>query len=556
MIPILARPSIGVIDIPMQRIDLVYLGDGLPPTWPHGQVFAVDPSPTALAHVFQGQLATSQSEAWLFWGLDASPPDTLLPHLLAQPVDVWHGGLNLGMGGSPRMIDFLWPLWMLNCDPPSDIEATSWRMSLRASLIRIETLRQLGGPLPQFDTLDGTALDLGFRYIKAGAIMRHCPDLVADSGNSPPVNLTLADELRFLNRHAVLIWRLYALTRAKLRGMATSLQLLRTIATVRRETYPRYPDHFVRPESTNATIAPDPRVSVLIPTVERYPYLRLLLSQLCVQTIRPYEIIIVDQTPSDVRDRHLAADFSDLPLRIIEMDEPGQCRSRNLGLQDAQGDYILFIDDDDEIPCDFIEAHLRNLIAYEVDVSSGTVYEPGNTGKAVQVDRKRMSDVFPTNNTLLRRAALKHSGLFDLAYDRLARADGDLGMRVYLSGNRMLLDESRPILHHHAPRGGLRMHKARVVTRAGRRNSLTQRNLMTASDFYLGYRYFRVDQVREMRLISLWATLTMSGSLWRRSLRFLISLCYFPDSLARLRKAEAQARKMLNTYPQIPKMKS
>ena len=73
---------------------------------------------------------------------------------------------------------------------------------------------------------------------------------------------------------------------------------------------------------------------------------------------------------------------------------------------------------------------------------------------------RRASDVFPTNNTMLRKSALRLSGLFDLAYEHGPRADGDLGMRLYLSGARMLLDPEIRVLHHHAPSGGLRTHKA------------------------------------------------------------------------------------------------
>src|SRR5436190_2198533 len=114
-----------------------------------------------------------------------------------------------------------------------------------------------------------------------------------------------------------------------------------------------------------------PRVSVLIPTVDRYPYLRILLGQLRRQTVRPLEIIIIDQTAADRRQEDLFEEFGDLPLRVICQDQPGQCTSRNAGLQMACGDYILFIDDDDEVKPDLIELHLRTLVEFGVEVSSG-----------------------------------------------------------------------------------------------------------------------------------------------------------------------------------------
>ena len=59
---------------------------------------------------------------------------------------------------------------------------------------------------------------------------------------------------------------------------------------------PALPAPFNYGSSSSTSDAPKARVSVLIPTLERYPYLRTLLDQLRSQTVRPYEIIVVDQT--------------------------------------------------------------------------------------------------------------------------------------------------------------------------------------------------------------------------------------------------------------------
>ena len=58
-------------------------------------------------------------------------------------------------------------------------------------------------------------------------------------------------------------------------------------------------------------------MTVLIPTIDRYPYLEVLLENLRTQTVRPVEIIVVDQTRPERRRTDLADRFTDLPLRII-----------------------------------------------------------------------------------------------------------------------------------------------------------------------------------------------------------------------------------------------
>ena len=72
-----------------------------------------------------------------------------------------------------------------------------------------------------------------------------------------------------------------------------------------------------------------PTVTVLIPTLDRYPHLFVLLDHLRAQSVPPLEIIVVDQTAAEERDTTWPARFADLPLRVIQRDTAGQCSSRN-----------------------------------------------------------------------------------------------------------------------------------------------------------------------------------------------------------------------------------
>jgi glycosyltransferase involved in cell wall biosynthesis len=246
------------------------------------------------------------------------------------------------------------------------------------------------------------------------------------------------------------------------------------------------------------------------------------------------------------------ADFADLPLKVIYQDEPGQCSARNEGLNSASGDYILFLDDDDEVPQTLIERHLECLTVFDADVSSGVANESGAGPLPDNFRYTRASDVFPTNNTMVRKAVLNRSGLFDLAYDKGQRADGDLGMRVHLSGAAMILNSQISVIHHHAPVGGLRVHKARVKTYAASRASLNVRQLTSATEVYLAKRYFTPRQLREMLWLQVFGTFSFRGSALKRVIKIFLGLVYMPNTLVALNKKYRQATKMLEIYPQIP----
>jgi len=252
----------------------------------------------------------------------------------------------------------------------------------------------------------------------------------------------------------------------------------------------------------------------------------------------------------------IGEEFEDLPLKLFYLEKAGQCSSRNLGLQAVTGEWILFLDDDDEVPPELIEAHLGGALALGTRVSNGVAHVPEEGELPKDYSIVRVSGVFPTNNTLVHRDVLLRSGLFDLAYDRGQRADGDLGMRVYLTGELMVLNPEAWVVHHHAPSGGLRKHKARVVTYASSRKYLTHRNLASVWDLYLAKRYFTSDQVRETLWLDVLGTFSIRGNRSRKLLKALISLACLPHTLWLLRRRAFQAEEMLTRYPQIPTLQT
>lgn len=541
-------------------VDLVWLGPvGELPGWAQGSAVVAKPTPTEVAKAVDGILGSRDRAPWILFWMPASgrvPSTESLDRLMNRPGDVWHAGLALGMGDLPRLIDFVAPTWMLNRNPDVATEATSWRLSLGACLARTDALLQLGGVRADFLTMAGAALELGHRLVSRGAIVRHVPSLLGPGApsSSGPVTLPLEDDLRFVALGFGRRWARWALARAVLSGTvgaADAISASRRFADLRAlQPLPTYR----RTESGVEGAPPTARVTVLIPTVDRYPYLLKLLDQLGKQTIPPHEVIVVDQTAREQRITDLESRFPALPLRVITMDEAGQCRSRNAGLQAATGDYILFLDDDDEIPPELIERHMMNHCRFRCEVSSGVAEEVGAGPLPEAFTFVRTSDVFPTNNTLVDREVLVRSGLFDLAFDHGPRADHDLGMRTYLSGALMVLDPAISVLHHHAPQGGLRKHGARVMTYASSRSRLTHRALPSVTEMYLERRYFTPGQVRETFWTTVLGTFGLRGGKLRRILKLLFSTLLLPDTVRTLRTRARASEQMLSEFPRIPSL--
>lgn len=490
----------------------------------------------------------SNCEWVLFWdeGL-GEPPWGLMQELTGRAGDVWHGGLRAGMGGLPELLDFVSPCWMLHRNPPAEIEASSWRLSLRCALVRRELLEWVGGVDGRYRTLAGAGLDLGYRCLCAGAMMRHVPEL-AGAGAPERVRLPLEDEARWVAKARGRKWLGYGLGRAVMTGYCGPLAAWRAWRDARVLERVRFGGW--KTGSDQGRRRAEGSVTVLIPTVDRYPYLRTVLRQLAEQTVAPEEVVVVDQT--DLSRRQLDWHAADgLRLRVIEQEEAGQCTSRNAGLQASRGEWILFLDDDDEVDRDLVERFLRVAGETGADVVCGVAEEAGAGVLPEWFRLRRMSDVFPTNAGMVRREALERSGLFDLAYNRGARADGDLGMRLYLSGARMVLDPELRVLHHHAPQGGLRKHKARKATYAASRASLWVRHLPERTELYLRRRYFSERQCREALWMSVLGTLAGRGGVWRRAVKAAVGVGQMFHTLWVVRQRDREARRMLESYPRI-----
>ncbi len=91
-------------------------------------------------------------------------------------------------------------------------------------------------------------------------------------------------------------------------------------------------------------------ISVIIPVYNVQEYLEECLQSVVAQTLRPRELLLVNDGSTD-RSRAICASFAEKHswIRLIDQENQGQSAARNTGLDHATGDYIAFIDSDDHV---------------------------------------------------------------------------------------------------------------------------------------------------------------------------------------------------------------
>ena len=88
------------------------------------------------------------------------------------------------------------------------------------------------------------------------------------------------------------------------------------------------------------------RFSIIIPAYNAEAYLQRCLDSIFSQEFTDYEVIVIDDGSTD----GTSALLESYPqVKVIHQENQGMATARNRGLDAAQGDYILFVDSDDEL---------------------------------------------------------------------------------------------------------------------------------------------------------------------------------------------------------------
>ena len=99
-------------------------------------------------------------------------------------------------------------------------------------------------------------------------------------------------------------------------------------------------------------------VSVIIPTHNRLKMLKRAINSVLSQTYKNYEIIVVSDGSTDGTNNFLSNNNTAKVRHFISETSRGASAARNVGLKEANGKYIAFLDDDDE----WFPYHLEVLV--------------------------------------------------------------------------------------------------------------------------------------------------------------------------------------------------
>lgn len=158
----------------------------------------------------------------------------------------------------------------------------------------------------------------------------------------------------------------------------------------------------------------EPRVSVIINTVDRAESLRLLLSSLAQVRYGEFEVIVVAGPSTDHTDDVLASHEG--AIRIERCPERNLSMSRNIGVRAAATDFVAFIDDDAVPEPSWLEELMAPFANFEVAAVGGWVYDhTGHSFQCTHTGADRFGNARPDYREPLDRFCVPGAWLFPYA---------------------------------------------------------------------------------------------------------------------------------------------
>jgi len=205
-------------------------------------------------------------------------------------------------------------------------------------------------------------------------------------------------------------------------------------------------------------------VSVVIPTYNRRARLGRVLDGLAGQSVEldRFEVVVVDDGSSDHTAEWLRSKHFGFSLRLIEQANQGPAAARNAGVAAAQGELVLFLDDDVVPGPHLVSEHLK-MHAAEADIvvigpmaSLPSYSQPWVAWEQAKLEAQYQAMIrgdyaptfrqFWTGNASLAKSQFEAAGGFDRSFPR--GEDVELGQRLSARGVGFRFNPAASGVHH------------------------------------------------------------------------------------------------------------
>ncbi|MBX2932312.1 MAG: glycosyltransferase family 2 protein [Chitinophagaceae bacterium] len=347
-------------------------------------------------------------------------------------------------------IQYTQPGWMFNVAPKAKIFSACL---FHPTILSLKNNSSISAD-NAYETEAAKNADIAYRAFFNGVLQEATQEQLEQikSLGSPSVT----DEYIFIQKYWGKPWLLYAFIRRifSLHNPFKEYKAYKKASKIAK--FPLYQNHVEYSEYNSfqsTLIQQQPLVSVIIPTLNRYEYLKDVMLDLEKQHYKNFDVIVVDQ--SEPFNKNFYNDFK-LDIKVIEQKEKLLWTARNRAVKESKADYLLFFDDDSRVEPDWIEQHVKTIDFFNADISAGVSIAVMGGKIPESYNYFRWADQFDSGNALVKRSVFETIGLFDLQFNKQSMGDGEFGIRAFINGYKSISNHLAKRVHLKVSAGGLR----------------------------------------------------------------------------------------------------
>ena len=196
-----------------------------------------------------------------------------------------------------------------------------------------------------------------------------------------------------------------------------------------------------------------PKISIVIPTLNRKEILKTTLGSFAGQSFTDFEVLVADDGSTDGTGEMVKSLKLPFPIKHLWHENAGRSAARNMGIKAAEGEIILFVDDHIILDKRFIEEHLKAHDRYKksrvgavrgyVEFIEGPSQAPSRPRHLTLLKKIKLFFEyrdplrFYTHNVSVKKEALLKIGGFDEDFKEYGFQDQECGYRLTRAGYKI-----------------------------------------------------------------------------------------------------------------------
>ena len=165
-------------------------------------------------------------------------------------------------------------------------------------------------------------------------------------------------------------------------------------------------------------------VSIIVPVYQVEKYIRQCVDSILAQTFTDFELILVDDGSKDgsgqICDEYAAMDRR---VKVIHKENGGLSDARNRGMDQAAGNYFMFIDSDDYIAPTMLECLYKNILIEDADLAICNFLYFFENDRKKDFSTSMKSEVLCAKEIFYNRKNERCYGIWTVAWNKLYKKE-------------------------------------------------------------------------------------------------------------------------------------